>query len=72
MVQRPKFSIRPIRWDSFPKTTLVFDWLHYVVEQTETLIWESKRLIFGLGFALFLIYELAHFAKFLVHNWHGG
>ena len=48
-----------------------FDGLEYCVERLEGLIWKSKRLIFGTAFMLFLIYELAHFAKFLVQNWTG-
>ena len=57
--------------ESFPKTAAFFDWGHYVVHRTEGLVWESKRLIFGTGFLLFLVYELAHFAKFLLKNWSG-
>jgi hypothetical protein len=69
--QISKPTILPVQRDSFPKTTAFFDWLHYVVQRIEGLVWESKRLIFGLGFALFLIYELAHFGKYLVERWGG-
>jgi len=55
--------------DYFPKTAKVFDWLGYLVQRTEQLVWASKYLIFGSGFLLFLIYELAHFAKYLLKNW---
>jgi hypothetical protein len=57
--------------DTFPKTTKAFDWLQYVAHRLEETVWQSKYLLFGLGFLLFLIYELAHFAKFLVKNWTG-
>ena len=57
--------------ESFPKTTLVFDWLTYVAQRVEELVWQSKYLLFGIGFLLFLVYELAHFAKFLIKNWTG-
>ena len=57
--------------ESFPKTTKTFDWLLYVSQRVEELLWQSKYLIFGFGFLGFLIYELAHFAKFLVKNWAG-
>jgi hypothetical protein len=70
--QISKPTILPVQRDSFPKTTAFFDWGHYVVQRTEGLVWESKRLIFGTAFMLFLIYELAHFAKFLIQNWKGG
>ena len=57
--------------NTFPKTTKIFDWVQYVAHRSEETIWQSKYLIFGLAFLLFLIYELAHFAKFLVKNWAG-
>lgn len=57
--------------ESFPKTTLVFDWLTYVAQRVEELVWQSKYLLFGIGFLLFLVYELAHFARFLAKNWAG-
>jgi|GEM_PF-4712970 len=57
--------------ESFPKTTKTFDWLLYVTERVEELVWQSKHLLFGLGFLAFLMYELAHFAKFLLMNWRG-
>jgi hypothetical protein len=67
-----KPSIIPATRDSFPTIDAFFDALEHTVERSESLIWKSKRLIFGAGFMLFLIYELAHFAKFLMHNWKGG
>ena len=57
--------------ESFPKTALVFDWLTYVAQRVDEFVWQSKYLLFGIGFLLFLIYELAHFAKFLAKNWEG-
>ena len=57
--------------ESFPKTAKTFDWLLYVSERAEELVWQSKYLLFGLGFLAFLVYELAHFAKFLLKNWAG-
>jgi len=57
--------------DSFPKTTKVFDWVQYVAHRVEETVWQSKYLLFALGFLLFLIYELAHFAKFLIKDWPG-
>ena len=59
----------PIQRDQFPKTTRAFDWIQYVEQRLEATIWQSKYLLFGVGFLLFLIYELAHFAKFLLKNW---
>jgi hypothetical protein len=67
--QISKAAIVRAKPDSFPKLDLVFNWLEHFVERSEALLWKSKRLIFGLGFALFLIYELAHFGKFLVARW---
>jgi hypothetical protein len=64
-----KPTILPELRESFPRTAKSFDWLGYVIQQTEELIWASKYLIFGTGFLLFLIYELAHFAKYLLKNW---
>jgi len=57
--------------ESFPKTAIIFDWLLYVAQRVEQLVWQSKYLLFGIGFLLFLVYELAHFAKFLLKNWGG-
>lgn len=57
--------------NTFPKTTRAFDWIQYSSYRLEETIWQSKYLLFGLGFLLFLIYELAHFAKFLLKNWAG-
>jgi hypothetical protein len=65
-------SLLRTRPKSFPKIDAFFDSLEHTVERSESLIWKSKRLIFGTGFMLFLIYELAHFAKFLMHNWKGS
>jgi hypothetical protein len=31
----------------------------------------GKKLVFGIGFLLVLVYELTHFAKFLIKNWGG-
>ena len=62
----------PVDRNTFPKTTRFFDWVQYVAHRVETLVWQSKYLLFGLGFLLFLIYELAHFAKFLLKNWTGN
>ena len=61
----------PYSRKSFPKTTKTFDWLLYVSKRVEELVWQSKYLLFGLGFLAFLVYELAHFAKFLLMNWTG-
>lgn len=55
----------------FPRTTKTFDWLLYVAQRVEELVRLSKYLVFGIGFLLFLIYELAHYAKFLLKNWAG-
>jgi hypothetical protein len=59
----------PVSRENFPKTSAFFDWWLYVIQRTEELIWQGKYLIFGMGFLLFLVYELAHFAKFLLKNW---
>ena len=59
----------PAERNAFPKTTKTFDWVQYVAHRLDETLWQSKRLLFGLGFLLFLIYELAHFAKFLLKNW---
>jgi hypothetical protein len=64
-----KPSILPALRESFPKTATFFDWWLYVVQRTDEVLWASKYLLFGTGFLLFLIYELAHFAKFLLKNW---
>ena len=61
----------PAHRNTFPKTTKTFDWVQYVAQRLDETLWQSKRLLFGLGFLLFLIYELAHFAKFLLKNWAG-
>jgi hypothetical protein len=37
-----------------------------VLSRAEQLIFRLKALLFGVGFLLFLIYELAHFTKFLI------
>jgi hypothetical protein len=65
---RTKFTVQR---DTFPKTTKAFDWIQYVAHRVEETVWQSKYLLFGIGFLLFLIYELAHFAKFLLKNWAG-
>ena len=57
--------------EAFPKTTKTFDWLLYVTKRVEELVWQSKYLLFGTGFLAFLIYEMAHFAKFLLMSWGG-
>ena len=57
--------------ESFPKTAKTFDWLLYVTERVGELVWQSKYLLFGLGFLAVLIYELARFAKFLLMSWGG-
>ena len=67
-----KTSVLHVQGDSFPKTRIFFDWLLYVINRVEEVVWAGKYLIFGCAFLLFLIYELAHFAKFLLRNWHGG
>jgi hypothetical protein len=69
-IQKP--TVFPVNRDSFPKTTAFFDWGNYIIQRTGELVWNGKILIFSFAFMLFLIYELAHFAKFLMHNWHGG
>lgn len=71
MHERIKLSVVSPR-ASFPKTTTFFAWGNYVIQQTGELVWNAKYLIFGVAFMLFLIYELAHFAKFLFHNWQGS
>ena len=55
----------------FARIDAFFDAVEHVVERSEGAVWKSKRLIFGVVFALFLLYELAHFAKFLLKNWSG-
>jgi hypothetical protein len=70
--QISKPTTLPVNRESFPKTTAFFDWWLYVIKRMEEIVWAGKYLIFGSAFVLFLIYELAHFAKFLMHNWHGG
>jgi hypothetical protein len=64
-------STFPVPHESFPKTAAAFDWLLYVGHRVEELVWQCKYLLFGTGFLLFLVYELAHFAKFLLKNWAG-
>ena len=61
----------PYPTQQFPRTAKTFDWLLYVSGRVEELLWQSKYLLFGLGFLAFLVYELAHFAKFLLKNWVG-
>lgn len=61
----------PYSTRQFPRTTKTFDWLLYASQRVEELVWQSKYLLFGLGFLAFLVYELAHFAKFLLMNWAG-
>lgn len=61
----------PVDRNTFPKTTKIFDWLQYAAHRLEEIVWQSKYLLFGLGFLIFLVYELAHFAKFLIKNWGG-
>ena len=53
----------------FPKINAFFDALELIVKRTESLIWKAKYLIFGAGFFLFLIYELALFGKHLLNMW---
>jgi len=60
-----------VQRNTFPKTTRAFDWIQYVELRLEETVWQSKKLLFGTGFLLFLVYELAHFAKFLLKNWTG-
>ena len=67
---QPK-SQTPVPREAFPKTTLFFDWVQYMTHRIEELVWDSKYLLFGLGFLFFLIFELAHFAKYLWKNWAG-
>jgi hypothetical protein len=61
----------PAERKSFPKIDAVFDALEHIIERTEGLVWKAKYLLFGLGFLLFLIYELAHFGKYLLAQWSG-
>jgi hypothetical protein len=68
--QVSKPTVFPVR-ATFPKTSVFFDWCLYVIQRTEQLVWQGKYLIFGAAFLLFLVYELAHFAKFLLKNWSG-
>ncbi len=65
----PELRTKTFPVQSFPKTAIAFDWLSYVAHRVEELVWQSKYLLFGIGFLLFLVYELAHFAKFLMKNW---
>jgi hypothetical protein len=55
--------------NSFPKINAFFDALELVVERMEKLVWKAKFLLFGTGFLLFLIYELALFGKHLLKMW---
>jgi hypothetical protein len=55
--------------NSFPKINAFFDALELVVERMEKLVWKAKKLLFGVGFLLFLIYELALFGKHLLKMW---
>lgn len=57
--------------NTFPKTTRAFDWIQYVAYRLEETVWQSKYLLFGFAFLLFLMYELTHFAKFLLKSWAG-
>jgi len=53
----------------FPRITLFFDALELIAERMEKLVWKAKYLLFGMGFLLFLIYELALFGKHLLKMW---
>lgn len=53
----------------FPKINAFFDALELIAERLEQLVWKAKYLIFGTGFLLFMIYELAHFGKYLLKFW---
>lgn len=53
----------------FPKVNAFFDALELIAERLEQLVWKAKYLIFGTGFLLFLIYELALFGKHLLTMW---
>lgn len=53
----------------FPKINSFFDALELIVERVENLVWKAKYLLFGTGFLLFLIYELALFGKHLLKMW---
>lgn len=58
----------PVKRD-FPRIDAFFDALELIVERTEGLVWKAKFLLFGFGFLLFLIYELALFGKHLLTMW---
>lgn len=62
-------AVSRLRQNSFPKINSFFDALELIVERTEQLIWKAKFLLFGTGFLLFLIYELALFGKHLLKMW---
>jgi hypothetical protein len=53
----------------FPKINSFFDALELIAERMEKLVWKAKLLLFGTGFLLFLIYELALFGKHLLKMW---
>lgn len=53
----------------FPRINVFFDALELIAERLEQLVWKAKILIFGTGFLLFLIYELALFGKHLLRMW---
>jgi hypothetical protein len=53
----------------FPRISAFFDALELIAERLEQLVWKAKYLIFGTGFLLFLIYELALFGKHLLNLW---
>ncbi len=69
LVNKP--SILSAQRESFPKTTTAFDWGLYCIQRLHELVWAGKYLIFASAFLLFLVYELAHFAKFLLRSWSG-
>ena len=72
-IAHQKPTVLPVdRNSTFPKTAVFFDWGMFVIVRTQELVWEAKYLIFGGAFMLFLIYELAHFARFLFQNWKGS
>jgi hypothetical protein len=69
-VRRPQ-SIQPppLSGREFPTINSVFDALELIAERTEKLVWKAKFLLFGTGFLLFLIYELALFGRHLLKMW---
>jgi hypothetical protein len=58
----------PVKQD-FPRIIAFFDALELICKRLERLVWKAKVLLFGTGFLLFLIYELALFAKHLLATW---